>query len=83
MAAAVGRIVGTKGNSNPLFRRKNGDLLHSRDVRAMASVTYGRLKEEYKLLSLKPNATENEVKKAYRRLALQVLECPFSFICNS
>ncbi|GLJ16858.1 hypothetical protein SUGI_0290550 [Cryptomeria japonica] len=73
MAVTVGRIVGAKGNSNPLFRRKNGDLWHRRNVnvRAMASVTYGRLKEEYKLLSLKPNATENEVKKAYRRLALQ------------
>ncbi|XP_059073599.1 uncharacterized protein LOC131033799 [Cryptomeria japonica] len=74
MAVAIGKVVGANGNFNPMFRRKDGadkKLWGRRNVRAMASVSCGKLKEEYKLLRLKPNASEKEVKKAYRRLALQ------------
>ncbi|XP_057821010.2 chaperone protein dnaJ 8, chloroplastic-like [Cryptomeria japonica] len=74
MAVAVGKVVGVNANSNPTFVRKDGGdkkLWGRRNVRAMASVSCGKLKEEYKLLRLESNASEKEVKKAYRRLALQ------------
>ncbi|XP_059074498.1 chaperone protein dnaJ 8, chloroplastic-like [Cryptomeria japonica] len=74
MAVAVGKVVGVNANFNPTFGRKDGGdrkLWGRRNVRAMASVSCGKVKEEYQLLRLKPNASEKEVKKAYRRLALQ------------
>ncbi|XP_057821043.2 chaperone protein dnaJ 8, chloroplastic [Cryptomeria japonica] len=74
MAVAVGKVVGANGISNPMFGRKDGEnkkMCPRRNVRAMASVSCGKLKEEFKLLRLKPNAGEKEVKKAYRRLALE------------
>ncbi|XP_057821076.1 chaperone protein dnaJ 8, chloroplastic-like [Cryptomeria japonica] len=74
MAVAVGKVVGANGKSNLMFGRKDGEdrkLWGRRNVRAMASVSCGKLKEEYKLLRLKPNSTEKEFKQAYRRLALQ------------
>jgi len=72
MAAKVGRLVGANGNS--FLRRKNGEkksLGGRRNVTVMASVAFPGMKEEYETLRLSPGAAEKDVKKAYRRLALQ------------
>ncbi|KAH9312499.1 hypothetical protein KI387_027534 [Taxus chinensis] len=72
MAVLIGRNVAVKGNA--MFRIKigeGGNLGGRRNVRVMASVACPELKEEYKLLRLQPGASEKEVKRAYRHLALQ------------
>lgn len=77
MAAAVGRLMGTRGNS--FLRRKNGEkknLVGRSNVTVMASVAFPGMKEEYGTLRLNPGATEKDVKRAYRRLALQVWKYP-------
>ncbi len=71
MAAKVGRLVGANGNL--FLRKKKGEknLGDRRNVTVMASVAFPGMKEEYETLRLSPGAAEKDVKKAYRRLALQ------------
>jgi len=72
MAVAVGRLVGTKGNS--FLKSKNREkknLGRKSNVAVMASVEFPGMKEEYEILRLSPGATEKDVKRAFRRLALQ------------
>jgi len=72
MAAKVGRLGGA--NNISFLRRKNGEkksLEGRSNVTVMASVAFHVMKEEYATLRLSPGATEKDVKKAYRRLALQ------------
>jgi len=72
MAAKVGRLVGA--NSHSFLRRKNAEkknLGGRGNVTVMASVAFPGMKEEFETLRLNPGATEKDVKRAYRRLALQ------------
>jgi len=72
MAGKVGRLVGANGNS--FLRTKNGgkkNLGGRSNVTVMASVAFPGMKEDYETLRLSPGAAEKDVKKAYRRLALQ------------
>jgi len=71
MAVKLGRLVGVSSKS--FSRRKNGEknLGGRRNVTVMASVAFPGMKEEYETLRLSPGAAEKDVKKAYRRLALQ------------
>jgi len=73
MAAKVGRLVGA--NSHSFLRRKNAEkknLGGRGNVTVMASVAFPGMKEEFETLRLNPGATEKDVKRAYRRLALQM-----------
>lgn len=72
MAAAVGRLVGTKGNS--FLKSKNREkknLGRRSNVTVMACGDFPGMKEEFEILRLSPGATEKDVKRAFRRLALQ------------
>jgi len=72
MALRLGRLVGASGNS--FLRRKTGEkknLGGRRNVTVMASVAFPGIKEEYETLRLSPGASEKDVKKAYRSLALE------------
>eukprot|EP00253_Pinus_taeda_P000170 PITA_00170 len=71
MAAAVGRVMGTRAKS--FIRGKNGEknLVGRRKVTVMASVAFPGMKEEYQTLRLSPGAAGKDVKSAFRRLALQ------------
>lgn len=72
MAVKLGRLFDVSSNS--FYRRKNGekkDLGGRSNVTVMASVAFPGMKEEYETLRLSPGAAEKDVKKAYRRLALQ------------
>eukprot|EP01018_Ginkgo_biloba_P013432 Gb_03325 [translate_table: standard] len=73
MASSAGRLMGAKGG-NSLFNRKIGgkkNLGGRRTVTVMGYVGCPGLKEEYETLRLSPGATEKDVKRAFRRLALQ------------
>jgi len=48
-----------------------------RNVTVMASVAFPGMKEQYETLRLSPGASEKDVKRAYRGLALQVCKYPF------
>nr|ADE77156.1 unknown [Picea sitchensis] len=72
MAASVRILVGANGNS--FLERKSGKKKNfggRRNATVMASVAFPGMKEEYKTLRLSPGAAEKDIKKAYRRLALQ------------
>jgi len=72
MAAKVGRLVGA--DNNLFLRRKNRqkkNLEGRGNVTVMASVSFPGMKEEFETLRLSPGATEQDVKRSYRRLALQ------------
>ncbi len=72
MAAAAGRVMGTQGIS--FLKWKNGEkkkLVGRGNVTVMASASFTGMKEEYETLRLNPGATKKDVKRAFRRLALQ------------
>jgi len=72
MAASVKRLGGVKGIS--FLEKKSGEkknLGDRRNVTVMASVAFPGMKDQYETLRLSPGASEKDVKRAYRRLALQ------------
>eukprot|EP01018_Ginkgo_biloba_P014316 Gb_13813 [translate_table: standard] len=70
MATAAGRqLVGSKGNS--VLKGNNG-VRGARNGNVMASyLGSANTKEHYRTLRLSPGASEKDVKKSFRRLALQ------------
>uniref|UniRef100_A0A0C9RJP5 TSA: Wollemia nobilis Ref_Wollemi_Transcript_14375_1029 transcribed RNA sequence n=1 Tax=Wollemia nobilis TaxID=56998 RepID=A0A0C9RJP5_9CONI len=72
MAFSMGTLGGVK--KNPVLGRNAGECRKfgaRSNVTVTASVGSHGLKEEYKTLRLSPGASEKEVKRAYRRLALK------------
>eukprot|EP00253_Pinus_taeda_P005069 PITA_05069 len=72
MAASVKRLGGVKGIS--FLEKRSGEkknLGGRRNVTVMASVVFLRMKEQYETLRLSPRSSEKDVKRVYRRLALQ------------
>jgi len=72
MAASVKRLGVVNGIS--FLENKSGEkknLGGRRNVTVMASVAFPGMKEQYETLRLSPGASEKDVKRAYRRLALQ------------
>ncbi|KAJ0965832.1 hypothetical protein J5N97_026970 [Dioscorea zingiberensis] len=71
MAAAVGLMLGSMGSSSSssCWSQRRGDSKRaSVEVRCVAS---GSLNNQYRTLRVQPGASETEVKRAFRQLALQ------------
>ena len=82
MAAAAAGIIGGNGSSSSSSwfklrdRQKNKKMVN----RVMfCSASSSSVMDHYKTLRIKPGASESEVKKAFRQLALQVFLFYFIF----
>ncbi|KAF5177804.1 Chaperone protein dnaj 8 protein [Thalictrum thalictroides] len=70
MATSFGSVNGGKWgiqNSSCLKKKTN----NTNKQRRMISCSYSSLKDQYRTLQIQPGASESEVKKAFRTLALQ------------
>lgn len=78
--AAVGGLMGSSGSCSSKstwfqkdLTRKKGDCNNNNNNRYKVNCMYSHVSSDpYKTLKIHPGATESEVKKAFRRLALQV-----------
>ncbi|XVF74865.1 hypothetical protein PTKIN_Ptkin13bG0145000 [Pterospermum kingtungense] len=70
MASAVGMIGGNGSSSWMQVKEKRKEKTMNR-VRVCCSASSSSVMDPYKTLRIQPGASESEVKKAFRRLALQ------------
>ncbi|KAF5466876.1 hypothetical protein F2P56_016759 [Juglans regia] len=78
-AAATGFIGGNGSSSSSWFQLGNGQRRKKKMVNrvmfssASSSSSSSSVMDPYKTLRIQPSASESEIKKAFRQLALQVL----------
>lgn len=76
-AAATGFIGGNGSSSSSWFQLRNGQRrkkkMVNRVIFCSASPSSSSVMDPYKTLRIQPGASESEIKKAFRQLALQVL----------
>ncbi|XP_073001882.1 chaperone protein dnaJ 8, chloroplastic-like [Typha latifolia] len=70
MAMPMG-MVRSVGSDSLVGRRWRKAAKKGGGVRCSAAATVGSLTDQYQMLRIRPEATEKEVKKAFRQLALQ------------
>lgn len=71
MATGMLRSASASPIGGRIERRSRGGRRCAGEVRCTASMS-GSLAKQYRTLRIQPGASENEVKKAFRQLALQV-----------
>ncbi|KAM7258906.1 hypothetical protein ACFE04_014647 [Oxalis oulophora] len=75
MACASASVIGGNGSGwiNSLKKKNNNNKKRSSNYKNRVSCSYASstVMDPYKTLMIQPNASESEVKKAFRRLALQ------------
>lgn len=74
MAAVVARVSGRNGSSSSWMKFRVKEKKQRRVNRVQISCSYSSssVMDPYKTLRIQPGASESEVKKAFRQLALQV-----------
>lgn len=83
MAAVTARVVGGNASSASWMRFRGNERKHTKTNRSRVSCSYSSsVMDSYKTLRIQRGASESEVRKAFRQLALQVsistLNFPFA-----
>ncbi|KAI4355844.1 hypothetical protein L6164_004579 [Bauhinia variegata] len=71
MAAAAAGVIGGNGSSSSWMQFKDRQKKQKRANRVKIICASSAVMDPYKTLRIKPGASESEVKKAFRQLALQ------------
>ncbi|PIA45886.1 hypothetical protein AQUCO_01600260v1 [Aquilegia coerulea] len=66
-----GSVNGGIWGATCLKKNKDGKKIYTNKQRRMVSCSYSSLTDQYRTLRIQPGASESEVKKAFRNLALQ------------
>ena len=81
MAAATDGLMGRNGSSWIQVKEKNSSKKRNPSNRVgVCRAAYSSVMDPYKTLRIEPGASESEVKKAFRQLALQVRYLIFFFL---
>lgn len=73
MAAVAAGVVGGNGSSGSWMQFRNKERKQAKANRARVCCSYSSsVMDPYKTLKIQPGASETEVRKAFRQLALQV-----------